>query len=78
MSRRSHEMTEAELEEILSTAAALKGEVVTAHVEVFLSKLFELTEEEQLERKYLETKVSSAFFEAGRALQTLRDQRLYR
>jgi hypothetical protein len=52
MSRRSFEMTEAELEEILSTAAALKGEVVTANVEVSLSQLFDLTEEEQLERKY--------------------------
>ena len=78
MSRRSHEMTEAELEEILSTAAALKGEVVTAHVEVFLSQVFDLTEEEQIERKDLETKVSCAFFQAGRALQTLRDKRLYR
>ena len=38
----------------------------------------ELTPEEQRDRLYLERKVERAFYEAGKALQSLRDRRLYR
>ncbi len=38
----------------------------------------ELTPDEERERLYLERKVERAFYEAGKALQSLRDRRLYR
>jgi hypothetical protein len=38
----------------------------------------ELAEDEQRERLHLERKVERAFYEAGKALQELRDRRLYR
>ncbi len=38
----------------------------------------ELTEDEQRDCLYLECKVERAFYEAGKALQSLRDRRLYR
>ncbi len=41
-------------------------------------ELSELTEEEESDRFYLERKVERAFYEAGKALQELRNRRLYR
>ena len=38
----------------------------------------ELTEDEQRDCLYLKCKVERAFYEAGKALQSLRDRRLYR
>jgi hypothetical protein len=37
-----------------------------------------LSQEEELQRLHLERKVERAFYEAGKALMELRDQRLYR
>lgn len=74
MSRRtSREMSEAELDKLLaqSQQPTVDVEVVEAHSDL-------LSEAEQQLRSQLEEAVEQAFWVAGRALQILRDQRLYR
>ena len=47
-------------------------------VSVEIIELEELTEDELIDRIHLERKVERAFYEGGKALQELRDRRLYR
>ncbi|MCH2232173.1 MAG: hypothetical protein MK105_17690 [Crocinitomicaceae bacterium] len=53
-------------------------EVVETNDNQALSDTDELTYEEERDRLHLERKVERAFYEAGKALQELRDRRLYR
>ncbi len=74
MGKRQSEWTEDELDEMLASAGR-EGEVIT--VEVIQSSR-PLSEEEVRDRERLERTVERAFYQAGSALQELRDRRLYR
>ena len=63
------------LERLISSLESATNKPEIASVEVVDD---ELTEEEQSDRLFLERKVERAFYEAGKALQELRDRRLYR
>lgn len=73
MGKRQSEWTEDELDEMLASAGR-EGEVIT--VEVIQSSR-PLSEEEVRDRERLERTVERAFYQAGSALQELRDRRLY-
>ena len=77
MSRRTNrEMTEAELDALLAQSALAPQPTVDVEVVEADSDL--LSEAEQQLRSQLEQAVEQAFWVAGRALQILRNQRLYR
>ena len=74
MAKRRSEWTEDELDEMLASAG--RG-VEAIEVEVIQSSR-PLSEEEVRDRERLERTVERAFYQAGSALQELRDRRLYR
>ncbi|BBH38452.1 hypothetical protein myaer102_09510 [Microcystis viridis NIES-102] len=74
MAKRRLEWTEDELDEMLASAG--RG-VEAIEVEVIQSSR-PLSEEEVRDRERLERTVERAFYQAGSALQELRDRRLYR
>ncbi|TRV03543.1 MAG: hypothetical protein EWV89_16670 [Microcystis wesenbergii Mw_QC_B_20070930_S4] len=74
MAKRQSEWTEDELDEMLASAG--RG-VEAIEVEVIESSR-PLSEEEVRDRERLERTVERAFYQAGSALQELRDRRLYR
>lgn len=74
MAKRRSEWTEDELDEMLASAG--RG-VEAIEVEVIQSSQ-PLSEEEVRDRERLERTVERAFYQAGSALQELRDRRLYR
>jgi hypothetical protein len=57
---------------------SLPETIVTVEISASITKIEELTEEEEKERHRLEVKVERAFYEAGTALRGLRDKKLYR
>ena len=69
-------MTEAELDELLAQSALARQPTLDVEAVEVPSDL--LSESEQQLRSQLEAAVEQAFWVAGRALQILRDQRLYR
>lgn len=75
------ESTKQQMEEISSdseSAASSETVVTVEATDTTVEVLEELTFEEVSERHRLELKVERAFYEAGKALQELRDLRLYR
>ncbi|MCZ8026882.1 MAG: hypothetical protein PX481_26040 [Microcystis sp. M53603_WE2] len=82
MAKRRSEWTEDELDEMLASAgrgveAISRSERFAIEVEVIQSSR-PLSEEEVRDRERLERTVERAFYQAGSALQELRDRRLYR
>jgi hypothetical protein len=80
MARRARqELTEAELDEMLLAAGRIEDITpIPVPVEVVAADFNALSEAEQQQRQLLERQVEGAFYLAGLALQTLREQRLYR
>ena len=78
----SHEFMEInpnEEEEIISEQEQEESSTIVKVVESSsLTETDELSDEEESDRLHLERKVERAFYEAGKALQELRDRRLYR
>jgi hypothetical protein len=82
MAKRRSEWTEDELDEMLASAgrgveAISRSERFAIEVEVIQSSR-PLSKEEVRDRERLERAVERAFYQAGSALQELRDRRLYR